>query len=221
MSTAFLLTSLVIVATPGTGVLYTLSAGTLPGQPSQRHRGVRLHPRHCPAHGCGGHRIGRAAPHERGGLPHPEVPRRRLPALPGLVHLTGQVRPDRRRAGGPRVHPAGDHLRGADQHPQPQADDLLLRIPPAVRPNFRAQRAVAHAWPERGLHAHDLRRLRGIRDLRIVGPAPRHLAAPGRRTDSPDLRAVLRGAQRQADRDIGLSPYGLAGSYSTSTSPTP
>jgi threonine/homoserine/homoserine lactone efflux protein len=38
MSTAFLLTSLIIVATPGTGVLYTIAAGLARG--SQRRVGT-------------------------------------------------------------------------------------------------------------------------------------------------------------------------------------
>ena len=45
MSLAFLLTSLIVVASPGTGVLYTLAAA-LTGVAGQHCRGVRLHARH-------------------------------------------------------------------------------------------------------------------------------------------------------------------------------
>ena len=47
MSLAFLVTALVIVATPGTGALYTIATGLARGTRA-RARGVRLHPGHVP-----------------------------------------------------------------------------------------------------------------------------------------------------------------------------
>ena len=96
VSTAFLLTTLVIVATPGTGVLYTLAAGLS--------RGARASV--VAAFGC---TLG-IVPHmvaaitglaallqrERPRVPDPQVPRRRLPALMAWSTLTGQGRADGR-----------------------------------------------------------------------------------------------------------------------------
>jgi len=50
----FFITSLIVVASPGTGVLYTLAAG-LSRVPRQHHRRVWMHARHCAAYGGGDH----------------------------------------------------------------------------------------------------------------------------------------------------------------------
>ena len=50
MTLSFLLTSLIVVASPGTGVLYTLAAALTQGIAGQHRRGVRLHARDRPAH---------------------------------------------------------------------------------------------------------------------------------------------------------------------------
>ena len=43
MSVAFLLTTLVVVATPGTGAVYSIAAGLSRGSRAGDHRRVRLH----------------------------------------------------------------------------------------------------------------------------------------------------------------------------------
>ena len=65
MSIDFLVTSLIVVVSPGTGVLYTLATGLSRGGARQRRRGVRLHARHRAAHGGGDHGPGGAAAHQR------------------------------------------------------------------------------------------------------------------------------------------------------------
>ena len=50
MSLSFLLTSLIVVVSPGTGVLYTLAVALTPGIAGQRRRRVRLHARDRPAY---------------------------------------------------------------------------------------------------------------------------------------------------------------------------
>ena len=99
MSIEFLMTSLIVVASPGTGVLYTLAAGLSRGSTRQRGRGVRLHARHRAAHGRRDHGPRRAAAHQRARLPDPQVSRRRLPALHGLEHAAGARRAQGREGG--------------------------------------------------------------------------------------------------------------------------
>jgi len=132
VSTAFLLTTLVIVATPGTGVLYTLAAGLS--------RGARASV--VAAVGC-----------TLGIVPHMLAAITGLAALLHTSALAFQVLKylgvaylffmawSLLRAKGaltveetaPLLGDEGDRLRSLDQHPQPEADDLLLRVPTAVR----------------------------------------------------------------------------------------
>jgi hypothetical protein len=50
MSIAFLLTTLVVVATPGTGAVYSIGPGPVPWLQGRHRRRVRRHPRRRPAH---------------------------------------------------------------------------------------------------------------------------------------------------------------------------
>ena len=85
MSLSFLLTSLIVIASPGTGVLYTLAAALTQGIAGQHRRGVRLHARDRPAY-VGRHaRPCRGAAHQRAGLLGTEVVRGDLSAVHGLA----------------------------------------------------------------------------------------------------------------------------------------
>jgi excisionase family DNA binding protein len=59
MSIAFLLTTLVVVATPGTGAVYSIAAGLSRGSRAGIVAVFGLHPRRPPAHGGGDHRARR------------------------------------------------------------------------------------------------------------------------------------------------------------------
>ena len=63
LSIEFLLTSLIVVVSPGVGVLYTLAAGLARGA-GRRGGGVRLHARHRAAHGGGDPGAGGVAAHQ-------------------------------------------------------------------------------------------------------------------------------------------------------------
>jgi len=51
VSIEFLITSLIVVVSPGTGVLYTLATGLLTRLPRRRRGRVRLYARHRPSYG--------------------------------------------------------------------------------------------------------------------------------------------------------------------------
>ena len=173
MSLAFWVTTLIVVVSPGTGVLYTLAAGLS--------RGSRASV--IAAFGC---TLGivphmAAAMHgPRGAAPHQ---RRRLPALKylGVAYLlymawnalkeTGALKVEKqtRRA---LVAPGVVVDAIADQPAQSQALDLLRRLPAAVRRRRRGASAAAHGRAVRRLHGGDLRRLR-----RSTASSPRRRAA--------------------------------------------
>lgn len=90
MSVAFLLTTLVIVATPGTGVLYTLSAGLSRGARASVVAAVGCTLGVVPASGGGDHGSRSTSQCERTRLPDPGVPGHRLPPLHGLEDDSGQ-----------------------------------------------------------------------------------------------------------------------------------
>ena len=134
MSIEFLLTTLVVVATPGTGVVYTLAAGLS--------RGARASI--IAAVGC---TLG-IVPHMVAAITglaavlHTSAVAFQTLKYLGVAYLLYMAwsmlrekgaldsRRDRARAA---VGATGDHVRRPDQHPQPEADDLLLRVPAAVR----------------------------------------------------------------------------------------
>ena len=65
MSIDFLVTTLIVVVSPGTGVLYHAGDRPVARRARQRRRGLRLHARHRAAHGGGDHGPGGAAAHQR------------------------------------------------------------------------------------------------------------------------------------------------------------
>ena len=114
MSVAFLVTTLVIVATPGTGALYTIAAGLS--------RGVRAGV--VAAAGCTlgivPHLVATvtglaAVMHASASRSTHQVRRRRLPRLPGVADLARPERPDRRR-----------------RQPRPRSDWAVIRTAVAI-----------------------------------------------------------------------------------------
>ena len=84
MGIEFLITSLIVVVSPGTGVLYTLATGLSRGSRASVIAAFGCTLGIVPAHGRRDHRAGGAPPHQRGRLPGLQVCRRRLPPLHGL-----------------------------------------------------------------------------------------------------------------------------------------
>ena len=149
MSLEFLITSFIVVVSPGTGVLYTLAAGLS--------RGARASV--VAAFGC-----------TLGIVPHMAAAIMGLAALLhtsalafqtfkylGVAYLLYMAWSTLREHGalkvekevGARSAAAGDRHGDPDQHPQSQALDLLPRVPAAVRQRGRGASAAAHARAER------------------------------------------------------------------------
>jgi hypothetical protein len=162
MSAAFLLTSLIVVASPGTGVLFTLAAGLSHG----RRMSV------VAAFGCTlgivphmlAAVLGLAAVLHSSAVAFDTV---KFAGVGYLLYLAWQtvrdehaltVDPSRRR---PDLL-ACCWSRHSRQSPQPQAVDLLRRVPPAVRELDGRRAARAHARAVGHLHAHDVRRVRRL-----------------------------------------------------------
>ena len=166
----------------------------------ERHRCVRMHARHRPAHGGGDHGARGAPAHQRACLPDPEISGRGVPALHGLEHASRARRAERGSKGKrPALGDPGDRRRDPDQHPQSEALDFLSRVPAAVRDRRRAASARAHARAERGLHVPYIHRLRRLRDVRRRGPQPRDLAPAGADVDASYLcRRVCRARRKLA-----------------------
>ena len=137
MSLEFLITALIVVVSPGTGVLFTLATGLS--------RGGRASV--VAAFGC-----------TLGIVPHMAAAILGLAALlhtsaiafetlkyagvayllwMAWMHAEGLGRAPGRSADQRPLDPAGDRTGDPDQHPEPQADDLLLRLPAAVRAGGR------------------------------------------------------------------------------------
>ena len=140
MSIEFLITSLIVVASPGTGVLYTLAAGLS--------RGARASV--VAAFGCtlgivphmAAAIIGLAALLHTSALAFQTLKYLGVAYLLYMAWKTLQ-RAGRAAASRARVDAAlgaaGDRRRHPDQHPQSEAVDLLLRLPAAVRRRRRAR----------------------------------------------------------------------------------
>ena len=198
MSIEFLITSLIVIVSPGTGVLYTLAAGLSRGSRASI----------VAAFGC-----------TMGIVPHMAAAIMGLAALlhtsalafqifkyVGVAYLLYMAWSTLRERGAMRVEKeAGCALRASDrrdrrsdQHPQSQAVDLLPGVPAAVRQCRRVASARADAGAERRLHAYDFRRFCRLRTVRRLGPRPRHIAAAGAGVDAADFcRRVCR-ARREA-----------------------
>ena len=133
MSIEFLITSLIVVVSPGTGVLYTLAAGlrAAPAPASSRRSAARsascrTWPRRS---------LGLAA------LLHTSALAFQIFKYLGVAYLLYMAWSTLRERGALRVEPeigaalgrAGDRRGDPDQHPQSEAVDLLPRVPAAVR----------------------------------------------------------------------------------------
>ena len=163
MSIEFLITTFIVVASPGTGVIYTLAAGLS--------RGARASV--LAAFAC-----------TLGIIPHMAAAITGLAALLytsalafeiikylGVAYLlymawamwnekgAGHLQPGGRSSIGIACH----RLRHPDQHSQSEADHLLLCVPAAIREHQRAACPATHAGAECRLHAGHARRLRGVR----------------------------------------------------------
>jgi threonine/homoserine/homoserine lactone efflux protein len=140
VSIEFLVTTLIVVATPGTGVVYTLSAGLS--------RGARASV--IAAVGCTlgivPHMV--AAITGLAALLHTSALAFQTTKYLGVVYLVYMAwRTLRERGRSPsrmphRVRESGHPVRHPNQRPQPQAHDLLRRVPPAVRRPWRAGAVV-------------------------------------------------------------------------------
>ena len=176
MSVEFLITSFIVIVSPGAGVLYTLAAGLS--------RGSRASV--VAAFGC-----------TMGIVPHMSAAIMGLAALlhtsalafqffkylgvAYLLYMAWNTLCERGALGGeggrcPFGGP-GDRDRDIDQHPQSEAVDLLSGVPAAIRERGRVESAFAHARLERRLHADDLRDLRRLRAVRSFDSRPRDLAS--------------------------------------------
>ena len=206
MSIEFLITSLIVVVSPGTGVLYTLAAGLS--------RGSRASV--VAAFGC-----------TLGIVPHMAAAIMGLAALLhtsalafqifkylGVAYLLYMAWNTLREHGALRV----EKEVGARSALQVTVTAILINIlnPKlsifflAFLPQFvsagEAASAVAHAGTERRVHADDLRRLRRLRPVRRRDPRPRHLAPARADLDAPHLRRRLRRARRKARLCRSLRP---------------
>ena len=171
MSLAFLLTSLVSVATPGTGASYTIAAGlsrgTRAGIIAAAGCTLGIVP-HLAAAITGTAALLRQRPGVRGG----EGPRGGVPAVHGLDDLAGQGRVGRERGSAAAVGAADRGLGGAGEPAEPEADDLLLRLPPAVRARRRRSAGSADARAQRCVHGDDVRGVRAVRGCSPPRVAP-------------------------------------------------
>ena len=200
MTLSFLLTSLIVVASPGTGVLYTLAVALT------RRRAAEL----AAAFGC-----------TLGIVPHMLAAMLGLAAVLhtsalafaalkwcGVVYLlymawqalreTGRAR-DRHAAGGRRA-PAG-----ASSSPailinilNPKLSIFFLAFLPQFIAADEAHPAGADAGIERGLHGDDVCGVRGLRPVRRRRPRPRHHPAEGDGLAAPQLCRRLCRARREA-----------------------
>src|SRR3954469_18603113 len=199
MTLSFLLTSLIVVASPGTGVLYTLAAALTRGSRASI----------AAAFGC-----------TLGIVPHMTAAMLGLAAVLhtsalafaalkwcGVAYLlymswqalreTGALAVDgeiRERS----VGRSGDRDRLPDQHPQSKTVGLLPGFPAAVHRRGRSPCAGANAGIERRLHGDDVCGVRGLRPLCGIGARARHLPPACHGLAAPEFCRRLRRARRQA-----------------------
>ena len=200
MTIEFLITSLIVVVSPGTGVLFTLATGLSRGIARQRRRRLRLHPRHRPAHGGGDHRPRGAPARQRARLRGRQISRRRLSALHGVgdaPRARGAARSSRRRPPRSALQVTVTAILINILNPK-LSIFFLAFLPQFVSADETAAARRSMLAPQRRLHGDDLRRLRRLRAVRGRGPRPRHLASAGAHLDAPHLRRRLRRARRRA-----------------------
>ena len=205
MTTGFLLTSLIVILSPGTGVLYTLGAGLS--------RGFRASV--VAAFGC-----------TLGIVPHMAAA---IFGLAALLHASGLAFEAFKYAGvAYLLYLAWNALKehGALRIESGIAPRSALRVTGtailinllnpklsifflAFLPQFIAHdeaHPLAHmADTERGVHGADVRGVRRLRAVRRVGARPRDLAAARDGLDAAQLRRRLRGAGDQAGAGRALN----------------
>ncbi len=188
MSIDFLVTSLIVIVSPGTGVLYTLAAGLS--------RGSRASV--VAAFGC-----------TLGILPHMAAAIMGLAALLhtsalafqtlkylGVAYLLYMAWNALREQGALRVEKEVG-TRSARQVIitailinilNPKLSIFFFRILAAVRERHRITSAHTHVRAEHRVHALDVRSLRWIRAVRRLDPRARHLASAGVDVDAANVR---------------------------------
>ena len=198
MSVEFLVTSFIVIVSPGTGVLYTLAAGLSRGSRASI----------VAAFGC---TLG-IVPHMAAAimgvaaLLHTSALAFQIFKYLGVAYLLYMAWNTLRERGALRVEKQIGTRSAvqvtvtaiSDQHPQSEAVDFLSGIPAAVRECGRVEPAFTHAGVERRFHADDLRGFRRLRAVRRFDSRPRHLASAGIDVDAPYLRRRIRRARRQA-----------------------
>jgi LysE type translocator len=194
MSLEFLITSLIVVVSPGTGVLYTLATGL------SRASVVA-------AFGC-----------TLGIVPHMAAAILGVAALLhtsavvfqtfkylGVAYLLYMAWHALRERGALRVEPETT-ARSAAQvtvtailiNILNPTLDLLSRLPAAVRQRHRDASARPHARVERDVHGHDVRGVRRLWPMRGVHPHPHHLAPAHPDLDAANLCSGVRCPRCQA-----------------------
>ena len=198
MSIEFLLTSLIVVASPGTGVLVTLAAGLS--------RGARAAV--VAAFGCTlgivPHML--AAVTGLAALLHTSALAFQIIKYAGVAYLLYMAWMTLKEQGALRVE--ADSAPRSDRQVIVSAVLVNVLNPKlsifffAFLPQFvsleRGKPAAPDARIEPRLHGDDLRGLRRLRRLRRVGADPRHLPPAHPRLDAQDLRRRLRRARREA-----------------------
>jgi hypothetical protein len=203
MTLSFLLTSLIVVVSPGTGVLYTLAVALTQG----------ARPSVAAAFGCTlgivpqmlAAMLGLAAVLHTSALAFAAL------KWCGVVYLlymswqalreTGALSMDTAPAAAARSsrRVIGTAILINILHPKLSiAVDFLPRLPAAVRRRRRGPSAGADAGIERRLHGDDVCGVRRLWPVRGFRPRPRHLAAEGDGLAAPQLRSRLRRAGGQA-----------------------
>jgi threonine/homoserine/homoserine lactone efflux protein len=198
VSIAFLLTTLAVVATPGTGVLYTLAAALARGYRAGMVAAV----------GC-----------TLGIVPHMVAA---ITGLAALLHASALAFQVLKYAGvAYLLFMAWNTLRAkgalhVDEESSPRSarrvivSGVLINILnpkltifffaflPQFVPTGEPRRAGAHAAAERSLHGGDVRRFRGLRALRRRRARSGRLPAPGDGLDPARLRRRVRRVERPA-----------------------
>ena len=198
MTIEFLITTLIVVVSPGTGVLYTLAAGLSRGS-----RASVVAPFGCTL-GIVPHMaaaiLGLAA------LLHTSALAFQTLKWLGVAYLLFMAWQALKEHGALKIEKdvgARSDL-GVIVHAilinvlNPKLSIFFFAFLPQFVPTDDAAPLELHAAVERRLHAGDLRGLRRLRPVRRGDPQPRDLAPARAGLDAPDFRRRVRGARRQA-----------------------
>ena len=187
----FRLTSLVIVATPGTGALFTIAAGMSRGTRASLIAAVGCTLGTVP--GLAAAITGTAALLRASGLAFEAV---NFLGVAYLLYMAWSTWWDKSVL---RVEPDTEPRSPAKVIRSAVLINLLNRKLTAssspscrVRPEQQPARAHPTARPQRRLHAHDVRGVRGLRGVRRRGPHPPDRAPADRRLATPSVRHLLR-----------------------------